>query len=72
MTLSLKALCKEYGYTLSKLSHETGITTEYLSKLNNHKQNNPTLDILNKIANTLGITILDVGNAISRESELIE
>lgn len=65
--MSFKALCKEHGFTFSKLSDETNISIVYLSNLSTGIKNNPSLEILDKVANTLGITIDEVAKAIMEE-----
>ena len=62
--MTLKDLCKTKGYTLSRLSEETDISMDYLSKMNTGKRNNPTSDIIGKISGVLNITADEVIKAI--------
>jgi transcriptional regulator with XRE-family HTH domain len=62
--LNLKTLCKEKGFTLTKLSEQTKITIDYLSKLSTGKRNNPSSEIIQKISNVLGTTSDEVINSI--------
>lgn len=50
MCSELKQLRIKKGYTLEKLSKLTGISTTYLSSLENGFQTNPSLDIIDRIA----------------------
>ena len=65
--MSLIRLCKEHGYTFKKLSEETGISVTYLSRMNNGVYTNPTWEVINKIANALKISPIEVGYVISKE-----
>lgn len=53
----LKLLRIEKGISLSKLSEQTGISKSYLSLIERNIQNNPSIDILEKLAETLEIEI---------------
>lgn len=55
--MSLKELCKNKNKTLTILAGETELSIDYLSKLNTGKRNNPSLSVLSKISENLGITI---------------
>ena len=54
----------EKSITLKELSTETGISMSYLWHLENDKKNNPSLDVLEKIANALDgcVTFLFIKN----------
>lgn len=45
------------GLSLSQLADKAGISKSYLSQLESGKQENPSLDVLNKLADALGITV---------------
>ena len=49
-------LRKQKGWSQLDLSIESGVNRNYLSDLENGRRN-PTVDILEKIANALGITL---------------
>jgi transcriptional regulator with XRE-family HTH domain len=56
----LKNLRIEKGLSLTKLSRETGISKSYLSLLERNIQKNPSLEILKKIGNSLGVEMEDL------------
>lgn len=56
----IKLLRRSKNITLYKLSQVTGISRTYLRKLENNNVFNPTMQILNKIANALDVTIKDL------------
>lgn len=56
----IKPLRKSRNITLYGLSKSTGISRTYLRNLENNKVFNPTLQILNKIASVLNVTIKDL------------
>jgi len=58
--VTFKQLCNDKGFTFTKISEETGITVDYLSKLNKGRRTNPTRDILQKISETIGTTVDEV------------
>ena len=49
-------LRKQKGWSQLDLSIESGVNRNYLSDLENGRRN-PTVDVLEKIANALGITL---------------
>lgn len=53
----IKELRKEKGYTFTKLSELSGISTGRLSDLATGKRNNPTMDTLIKLADALGVSL---------------
>ncbi|WP_066895721.1 helix-turn-helix domain-containing protein [Clostridium nigeriense] len=48
------------GISLSKLSRESGVSKGYLSELENGIKENPNIEILDKIAKALGISVSDL------------
>ncbi len=53
MNSKLKELRISKGYTLKELSRLSGVSTTYLSCIENGIQTNPSLDIVDKIARGL-------------------
>lgn len=56
----IKLLRRSKNLTLYKLSQVTGISRTYLRELENNNVFNPTMKILDKIANALDVTIKDL------------
>lgn len=56
----IKLLRRSKNITLYKLSQVTGISRTYLRELENNNVFNPTMKILDKIANALDVTIKDL------------
>lgn len=50
---NLKSIRKKRNMSIAKLSEKTGITSAYISMLENGKKHNPSLDILKRIAEAL-------------------
>jgi XRE family transcriptional regulator of biofilm formation len=48
---------KQKGYTLARLAEEAGIAKSYLSNLERDKQDNPSIQILDRISKILDIGI---------------
>ncbi|MGG7059880.1 helix-turn-helix domain-containing protein [Clostridium tertium] len=48
------------GISLSKLSRESGVSKGYLSELENGIKENPNIEILDKIAKALDISVSDL------------
>lgn len=48
------------GITLHELSEITGFSTGYLSHLENGGRNNPSFNVMSKIANALNKNITDI------------
>lgn len=57
---AIKPLRKSRNISLYELSNLTGVSRTYLRNLENNKSFNPTLFILNKIAEALNVTIKDL------------
>lgn len=55
--MTLKSLCSEKGFTLTRLAEKSKVSIVYLSNLNTGLKKNPSLEVLNRIASTLGVTI---------------
>lgn len=56
----IKLLRRSKNITLYKLSQVTGISRTYLRELENNNVFNPTMKVLDKIANALDVTIKDL------------
>lgn len=48
------------GYSINALSEKTGVSKSYLSYIERGIQKNPSLQILSKLANSLGTTVEDL------------
>lgn len=57
---NIRRIRKEKGYSINKLSKETGISLGYLSDLENNKAKNPSMDKLKTIAKFLETTLSDI------------
>jgi transcriptional regulator with XRE-family HTH domain len=57
---AIKPLRKSRNVSLYELSNLTGVSRTYLRNLENNKSFNPTLFILDKIAEALNVTIKDL------------
>lgn len=57
---AIKPLRKSRNISLYELSNLTGVSRTYLRNLENNKSFNPTLFILDKIAEALNVTIKDL------------
>jgi transcriptional regulator with XRE-family HTH domain len=62
--VSLRQLCKDRGYTFTKLSEEANISIPYLSRLNTGFYSNPSTDVLEKISTTINASTDEVIKAI--------
>ena len=58
--MNLKELCKAKGKTLSAVSAKTKIGIPYLSNLSTRKKKNPSIEIVSKLANELGVKIEEI------------
>lgn len=56
----LKRKRKELDMTLNELSEKTGISTTYLSNLENEQKANPTKETMEKISAALGQTVTEI------------
>ena len=56
----LKRLREEQGLSITKLSKLTGVSKSYLSLIERDIHKNTGLDILTRIAKTLGVTVPDL------------
>lgn len=63
MELRVKEICKEKGLLFKDLAEKIGISDVGLRK---QVQGNPTLETLEKIANTLGVDITELFNPPSK------
>ncbi|MFB5190795.1 helix-turn-helix domain-containing protein [Alicyclobacillus fastidiosus] len=53
----LKALRKEKGLSLSELADRAGVAKSYLSAIERELQSNPSIQVLDKIAAVLGVSV---------------
>ncbi|XZH36947.1 helix-turn-helix domain-containing protein [Clostridium perfringens] len=53
----LRELRKDKSLTLRALAKKSGVSQSYISDLENEKNNKPSIDILNKLANALEVSI---------------
>ena len=65
MTLRIKELCKEKGTTLSKIAKEIGTTQTSLSRAIG-ESGNPTLSLLQRTADALGVSIIELFESKSK------
>lgn len=56
----LKSIRKEKGLTITKLAELSGISAGYICHLENGSRTNPSIETMEKIANVLNKTILEV------------
>lgn len=64
----IKKARMEKGLSLRELARKSGVSQPYLSQLESGQNNNPTLEVLIKLADALGITLKEM----LIEAELIE
>lgn len=57
---SMKKIRIEKGITLSKLSKSTGISIGYLCHLEQGSRRNPSIEVMDKIAYSLGKSVSEV------------
>ena len=53
----IRALRIEKGMSLPDLAEKAGVSKGFLSQLENDEDANPSLDLLNKVAKALGVTL---------------
>ena len=58
----IRALCKERGITINKLSTLSGITQSTLDNIIQGKTKNPKVKTLHKIAIAFNMTLSEIGN----------
>ncbi|WP_072888957.1 helix-turn-helix domain-containing protein [Ornithinibacillus halophilus] len=69
----LKKVRLEKGYSLSRLAEESGVSKSYLSYLERGLRTNPSLQVLTKIAQTLGCTLeYLLGELIMDQKKLVD
>lgn len=64
---NIKSFRELKNYKLSQLAKECGISAGYLSDIEKNIKKNPSLDVLNKIAEVLGVSLNDL---LSTEEKL--
>jgi transcriptional regulator with XRE-family HTH domain len=60
MKFRVREICKEKGVTMEKIALELGITPNTLTRNIN---GNPTIETLEKVANTLGVPMVELFEA---------
>lgn len=58
--------------TLGDISKISGISMSYLSQIENNKQNNPSLDTLKKIADSMGLFLISLFEDSDERNNLID
>lgn len=53
----LREIRRSKGFTMKELSNKSKVSQSYISDLENEKNNKPSIDILNKLANALEINV---------------
>ena len=56
----MKLYRKRKGYTLKRLSDITKLSVGYLCHLENGSRNNPSMSVLNRIANALDTSVEEI------------
>lgn len=56
----LKILRKEKGFTLEELSNLTGLSAGYLCHLENGSRNNPSILVMEKLAQALNKSVFEI------------
>lgn len=56
----MKGIRKKKKITLAEISKKTGISVGYLSHLENGTRNNPSIEIMNKVADALELSVTEV------------
>jgi transcriptional regulator with XRE-family HTH domain len=56
----IKAMRKEKEMTLYILAKLSGVSVAYLSRLENERRKNPSIDIMEKVAEALGKSVVEV------------
>lgn len=73
----IKSLRLQKGYSINELSEKSGVSKSYLSYMERGIQTNPSLQVLSKLAKTLGTSVDDLlegthSNPISQNKEIDE
>ena len=58
--LNIKQIRLQKNLTLRQLSSISGVSNGYISDLENGKEINPTMAILRKLANALGVSVAEL------------
>gem|GEM_PF-1271187 len=66
-TLTLRRLRSDKKLTQEELAHRSGLDYKYLQKLEGHNPSSPTLSTLSKLANGLGISLVELIGSIPAE-----
>ena len=61
---AVKTLREEHNFSQSELAHKSGLTTDYISKLERGKKQNPTLATLFKLAYVFEMTATELMSRI--------
>lgn len=65
-------LRKLKGISLSKLANDAGISKGYLSNIETGKKENPSVDLLDKIAMALGVNMSDLFDSDEEPRDLLD
>lgn len=65
-------LRKLKGISLSKLANDAGISKGYLSNIETGKKENPSVDLLDKIAMALGVNVSDLFDSDEEPRDLLD
>ena len=60
IVFNIREIRESKNITAYKLAKETNLSLSYLTELENNKKNNPTLQILCKIASALDVKVKDL------------
>lgn len=64
----IKEKRNERGLSARELARRSGVSQPYLSQLETGKNNNPTADVLQKIATGLGVDFKEIWNILRKET----
>jgi transcriptional regulator with XRE-family HTH domain len=53
----LKALREERGWSMAELAKKADVTDAYIAQLETRKKENPSLDVLKRLARALGVPV---------------
>ena len=68
MSLNIKKAIKENGFEVREIAHKMGITPTGLSQ---HINGNPSVEVLERIANAIGCDVSDLFDKPERENYII-
>jgi transcriptional regulator with XRE-family HTH domain len=56
----LKALREDRGWTMAELAKKADVTDAYIAQLETGKRDNPSLDVLKRLARALGVPVTEL------------